>query len=88
MRTGPLKQGCEVGRNSIETVQIVIVDMMLDLDELRIRTEQAMRRTSSVADVLAPGLERLEKAQQNLELMQAELVKFAKAQHAARWGGG
>lgn len=46
-------------RDCIESAQAELVGLLRDLDEVILRNQQAIRRTELVADVLAPGIERL-----------------------------
>lgn len=56
-------------REWMETVQVELVMVLMDLDEVILRTQQAVQRTAMVADVLDPSLKRLARIHKSLRLI-------------------
>jgi hypothetical protein len=52
------------------------VGALIDIDELILREQQAMRRTELVHDVLAPSVQRLEELRWSLRMAHSELSVF------------
>ena len=77
--------GPKLVREHIETAQLVLVGMSSELEELRLRCMQAMRRTCAADDLLEPAVERLEQMQAEVDLMRAELKSAWSVGDAAGW---
>lgn len=56
-------------RDCLEIAQAELIVLVRDLDEVIIRNRQAVRRTQLVADVLEPGIERLEEIKASILLV-------------------
>jgi hypothetical protein len=56
---GRLKTKNAEKRDQVETAMFMLIHAERDLDEVILRSQQAVRRTSLVADVLNPAIERL-----------------------------
>lgn len=67
-------------RDRIETMLFLLRAALRDLDEVSIRSQQAIKRTPLVTDVLAPGLERLTTIQ--------EYIRRAHELAADQWHDG
>jgi hypothetical protein len=67
-------KGCNaVARDRIEAAQAHLVGMLVNIDELILRNQQAMRRSGVVVEVLEPAVKRLERMRHELRLAQKEL---------------
>jgi len=63
----------------------MLIGLILDVDEVIVRNQQAIRRTGLVDEVLSPAVERLEEMRDNLSLAQRELGIVWKDWQAGRW---
>jgi len=75
---------CET-RNEVETVLFALTRSRTDLDELELRTRQAMRRAPHTRPVLEPALERLEETRQRVSLAERFMARVWKTGQARLW---
>lgn len=64
---------------------MLIHAMLVDVDELAIRNEQAMQRTTLVVPVLEPAVDRLVQLRSSLRTCQRELSEVWADGEAERW---
>lgn len=74
-------------RNHLETAQAEMVGLVRDLDEVILRTRQAMRRTAIVVDVLGPAVERLAEIRKSLRVVHAEINEAWSDGQERNWYG-
>lgn len=73
------------GRNQVEDYQAMLMTMLIDLDEIKLRVSQAIRRSSSVSDVLEPVIPRLESMTEQVETMQGGMCVIWQEREAVQW---
>jgi len=73
IRTGPLTCEQERVRCELEKALFSLGTVLVELDEIGLRTQQAIRRTSLVADVLQPSSKRLDRIRRNVRAAQAAI---------------
>ena len=61
-------------RDHLETAMAALVGLLVTMDEVILRMEQAMRRSEVVADVLRPGVRRLHQAREDLDWLRQEIA--------------
>jgi hypothetical protein len=74
-------------RDHCESAQVLLVGLTMDVDEIMLRSQQAMRRSDAVADVLAPAVERLRAMRDSLRLAHQELKDLWTEQQTTMWRG-
>ena len=72
-------------RSRIENVQAYLDGMVMDVDEVILRVEQALRRTPLVSDVLDPSLDRLATIRGYVLRARAELSAAWHEGEASQW---
>lgn len=72
-------------RNVIEDAIASLYRVLLDIDELTLRIDQAVRRASMVAPVLHPAQERLGQVRERIATLHASLGEYWAAGQAHRW---
>ena len=82
---GRLTIAAAISRDQIETCQAELVGMLAVVDELLIRTSQAMRRSPVVSDVLEPAVDRLSSLRSSLRLVQREMNTYWAEQQTIQW---
>ena len=60
-------------RDHLETALAEIQSIMVDMDELSLRTQQALNRTDLVRDTLEPAVQRLQHLRESLCLVRQEV---------------
>lgn len=73
------------GRNQVEDYQAMLMTMLMDMDEIKLRVSQVMKRSSSVADVLEPVIARLENMTEQVETMQGGMCVIWQERNAVQW---
>lgn len=73
------------GRNQVEDYQAMMLAISMDLDEIRLRINQAMKRSSAVADVLGPAVERLDGISEQVAMMQDGMFVIWHERNAVQW---
>lgn len=73
------------GRNQVEDYQAMLMTMSMDLDEIKLRVTQAMKRSSSVVDVLEPVVERVSQMVEQVERMQSGMYVIWQERNAVQW---
>lgn len=81
---GRWTRGSTDERERLEAVTAAIVGALMDLEELELRLEQAMRRSELVVAVLAPARERTVELRCELERARVEMTSYYGAQ-VSRW---
>jgi len=71
MGAGRISAHAGQSRDHIETILATMPGVLLAIDEAHLRVRQAIRRSSQVGDVLAPAVERLDQALNDLSLIQS-----------------
>ena len=84
---GRLKTKNSEKRDQVETAMMVLKSAERDLDEVILRSQQAMRRTSLVADVLNPAIERLVQIRKRVRVAKAAMNEAWLAGQAEKWEG-
>jgi hypothetical protein len=72
-------------RDHIETAQAELAGMTLLIDEIILRTRQAMTRTQLVGDVLEPAIGKLVAMRRSVRNATAELTDAWSEGQAERW---
>jgi hypothetical protein len=75
-----LKRKNEQTRDDIETAMFMLRSIERDLDEVILRNDQAIRRTSLVSEVLEPAIQRLAQIRKR--------VRVARSSMSAAWING
>lgn len=83
--SGNIKAQAKIPRDHVELVQVLLMDMLIDIDELILRNQQAMRRSGVVVDVLTPSTERLAELRRSVTAAQGELSALWHDGQAVRW---
>lgn len=73
------------GRNQVENYQATLMVIQMDLDEIKLRINQAIKRSSSVTDVLAPAIERLMSIEEQVVIMQDGVFVIWQERNAVQW---
>jgi phosphoglycolate phosphatase-like HAD superfamily hydrolase len=84
-KKGRLTDTAEARRDHLENAMFQLGGVLVDLDEAILRTQQAMRRTPWVLDVLDPAVVRLVKVGQQVRMAKAELNIFWTNEQEAKW---
>lgn len=82
---GRLNNNATHKRTRIETAQAELAGMQRDIDEIALRTRQAIRRTSIVQPVLSPALDRLAEIRNSLSIIKYELASYWSEEQSKRW---
>jgi hypothetical protein len=69
----------------VETALGALQRALIDLDEVILRNQQAMRRTGLVVDVLGPALERLTEIRGWAEIAKREMAAAWQENEKTRW---
>lgn len=77
-------RGTTIRRDAIESIEAEIIALQMDLDELDMRTRQALRRTPVVNDVLGPAVTRLAQMRSSLGYIKTQF-DIAWDQEQAAW---
>ncbi len=85
MTSGRLTKRAMLQRDELEEILFAISIAMDLLDEIIIRTHQAMRRTHLVFDVLNPAIERLSAIQQRLTYAHRGLHAYWQSKQEDSW---
>lgn len=85
MVAGRLERECSRRRDHIETAQAVLLRLMIDVDEVIVRNQQAISGKGSVDNILAPAIERLVEMSDDLHLARDELIQVWTDGQAVRW---
>ena len=85
MPQGRLTNSADRKRSHLETAQAALANLQDDLDEISLRTRQAMRRTRVVEPVLLPSLDRLAQVREAVVMAQRELASFWHEQNDGAW---
>lgn len=72
-------------RDHIECAQVLLMSIAVDIDEVAIRIDQAIKRTHIVRDVLQPSQDRLEGIRSDLATIQDELSQTWRDGQANKW---
>lgn len=73
------------GRNQVEDYQAMLMAMQMDLDEIKLRINQAIKRSCSVTDVLAPAIERISNIEEQVVIMQDGVFVIWHERNAVQW---
>lgn len=84
-RAGQLTKDNTEQRDRVETAMFVLARALTDLDECILRTQQALKRSSHVASVLGPGLERLQYVRDQVLIARRELSDYWSCRQVQRW---
>lgn len=84
---GRLKTKNSEKRDQVETAMFALKRAERDLDEVILRSQQAMRRTSLVADVLDPAIERLVQIRKRVRVAKRAMNEAWLTGQAERWEG-
>ena len=87
-KRGKLAKGLTARRDHVETAQAALMGLLVDVDEVILRNQQAMRRTGLVADVLEPAVKRLAEIRDDIRLAQRELGEAWSEAQSRRWSDG
>lgn len=82
---GDLPVGAKRRRDQVEDALASLYRVLVDLDELSLRIDQAIRRASVVSPVLVPAQERLCQVRERLAALQDDLGAYWSAGQAHRW---
>lgn len=85
MKAGKLKRECSEKRDHIETASAVLYGLVVSVDEILLRNQQAIRRTAVVEDVLGPAVCRLVEIRQDLMTVQQEIHQAWSEEQERRW---
>lgn len=82
---GDLPVDAKGRREPVEDALASLYRVLVDLDELSLRIDQAMRRASVVSPVLVPAQERLNQVRERLGRVHTSLGAYWSAGQAHRW---
>lgn len=82
---GRLKTKNSETRDQVETAMMALKSAERDLDEVILRSQQAVRRTSLVADVLDPAIERLMQIRKRVRVAKRAMNEAWLTGQAERW---
>jgi len=82
---GDLPVAAKERRDVIEDALASLWRVLLDLDELAVRLDQAVRRAAIVSPVLAPAQERLAQVRVRVAALHSDLGAYWSAGQAHRW---
>ncbi len=82
---GDLPEGAKRRRDQIEEALAMLHTLLIDLDELAVRIEQAIHRTPLVVPVLAPALKRVSEMQSHVSTLREGLASYWNAGQSRRW---
>lgn len=82
---GRLSDGARVPRDQVETALMLLANMLVDVDELALRTKNAMRRSAEVTDLLGPAVDRIMALQADLIQAQEALKAFWDDGQRRKW---
>ena len=82
---GRLKTKNTEKRDQVETAMFVLKRAERDLDEVILRSQQAVRRTGLVADVLDPAIERLMQIRKRVRVAKRAMNEAWLMGQAERW---
>jgi hypothetical protein len=72
-------------RDHIETAQAELIILLRDVDEVILRTRQAIRRTPLVSDVLQPSMDRLAEIKDSLCCVQEHINSAWQDGEKVKW---
>jgi len=72
-------------RDQIEDALASLHRVLMDIDEMDLRIDQAVRRATIVSPVLVPAQERLEQMRKRITALHADLGKYWTTGQAHRW---
>lgn len=84
---GRLKTKDAEKRDQVETAMFALKRAERDLDEVILRSQQAVRRTNLVADVLIPAIERLVQIRKRVRVAKAAMNEAWLAGQEDLWKG-
>jgi hypothetical protein len=84
---GRIRNDCRAERDALEEAQSILLAAALDLDEVALRVEQAVRRTRIVEPVLRPALERLARIRSELKSARDALSEVWTEGQRKKWRG-
>lgn len=82
---GDLPVDAKARRDQIEDALAVLYRCLMDIDELTLRIDQAVRRAAIVGPVLRPAQERLAEIRGRVEKLRANLGAYWSAGQSHRW---
>ena len=82
---GDLPAHAKDRRDVVEDALASLYRVMIDLEELSLRIDQAIRRASVVSPVLVPAQERLAQIQTRLSALHHSLGEYWSAGQSHRW---
>lgn len=82
---GDLPGDAKDRRDQIEEALAVLHIVLVDVDELHVRIEQAIHRTPLVLPVLAPALKRVGEIQAHVSTLRDGLASYWRMGQARRW---
>ncbi len=82
---GRLKTKNSETRDQVETAMMALKSAERDLDEVILRSQQAVRRTGLVADVLDPAIERLMQIRKRVRVAKRAMNEAWLTGQAERW---
>jgi hypothetical protein len=82
---GRLTLKAEIRRDQIEEEMAVLARSLRDIDEILLRMQQAIRRSSIVYDVLGPAVERLLALRSSLRSAQSAIGLIWKEEQTRHW---
>jgi len=82
---GDLPAAAKRRRDQIEDALAVIHHALIDMDELDLRLDQAMRRASIVVPVLHPAQDRLAQMRKQMSALHTNLSAYWSQGQARRW---
>jgi hypothetical protein len=82
---GRLTIAAEARRDQVEEEMAVLARSLRDIDEILLRMQQAIRRSSIVFDVLGPAVERLLALRSSLRSAQGAIGLIWKEEQTRHW---
>jgi hypothetical protein len=82
---GDLPADAKVRRDQIEDALAVLYRVLIDIDEMSLRIDQAIRRASIVSPVLVPAQERLLQVRARLAVLHTAMGAYWAAGQSRRW---
>lgn len=85
MTKGRLTNPSRIRRDDVERVLFELAPILAELDEVELRTRQAMRRTPLVVDVLQPALSSLEHIRERVSISTMAIGKLWMEGSERKW---
>ena len=82
---GDLPADAKVRRDQIEEALAVLNRVLMDIDEMTVRLDQAVRRASVVSPVLVPAQVRLAQVRARIAALHTSLGAYWSAGQSRRW---